>query len=618
MRWLLRSAIAVAGLGSVATAALAQPDMPAPMMPPVRTLPDEEPPASGFTSGLPVLPPAPANPMAESTAPLIPVADWVADVSAPKPAPPVTVQTGIPANQDDERPDRLPPLQPESPTVKPPAKLTGPALPASPSTGSLPSIPQAPIAPGPLAPAKPATTVQQPVGPMTKPGTPAFFPPGTAPSKPLTSAVLPPAAAAAKPVGPNTLPPVVPPAAMSATAAGAAGMTAVPCGPAPTKRLADALCDPVWHLLPQDAPVRLRGWLDGGYVYNTSNPASKFNGPYNSVDRSGEPVFNQAYVILDRALPTSGSFGAGFRVDALFGYDYFLGQSRGLELGRDGNQRWNGQNYGLAIPQAYAELGSDVWSLKLGHFYSPVGYEVLPSTGNFFYSHAYSYQFGQPITLWGGLFTTQLTRNLQVQAGVVNGWDTLVGRANNANFVGGLKYTPDSNWWWSSFSLISGQEQNNVAGLPGVPGTNGNRTRYSFLIGLTPGGPCGRWEYVFHHYYGWQENGTPQNNFARWYGIDQYLYYRVSKTVKLGTRFEWFRDEDGTRVGLNRPANPNNPPLPGNYFALTGGVNYSPTANFIVRPEVRWDFTGDTARPAFNDGKKNNQLMLGCDLIWQF
>ena len=84
-------------------------------------------------------------------------------------------------------------------------------------------------------------------------------------------------------------------------------------------------------------------------------------------------MFNQAYVTLDRPLPRSGEIGAGFRVDALFGYDYFLGQSRGFETDRDGNQRWNGQNYGLAIPQAYAELGSDVWSLKLGHFYSHVG-----------------------------------------------------------------------------------------------------------------------------------------------------------------------------------------------------------------------------------------------------
>jgi hypothetical protein len=201
---------------------------------------------------------------------------------------------------------------------------------------------------------------------------------------------------------------------------------------------------------------------------------------------------------------------------------------------------------------------------------------------------------------------------------LVNGWDALVGRANNINVLAGLKYTADSQLWWSSFALVSGQEQNNVAGLPFVSGTDGNRTRYSFLIGLTPGGLCGRWEYVFHHYYGFQENATPQMSLARWYGIDQYLYYRVANNLKLGGRFEWFRDEDGTRVGLNRPANPNNPPLPGNYFSLTGGLNYAPMANLMIRPELRWDFTSDTYRRAFNDGRKNNQLLLGCDLVWQF
>ena len=92
----------------------------------------------------------------------------------------------------------------------------------------------------------------------------------------------------------------------------------------------------------------------------------------------------------------------------------------------------------------------------------------------------------------------------------------------------------------------------------------------------------------------------------------------MSNRWKLGTRFEWFRDEDGTRVGLGRPANPNTPPLPGNYFSLTAGANYTPTANLAVRPELRWDFTSDTARPAFNDGRKNSQLLLGCDVIWKY
>ncbi|MBN9118458.1 MAG: outer membrane beta-barrel protein [Planctomycetes bacterium] len=636
MRWFLRSAVAAAGLGSAAPVALGQYESPPPMMPPVRPLPDDEPPPSGITKSLIVPAPAPALPAlpiapAAATVPLpaIPVPATapapppvppatveVSPVSPAKPAPTVAVQAAIPAyppagpqspirqtrsdESPTERPDRLPPVLPIAPPTappaappKPPAKLTENGFPLPPAGAKLPSIQVSPrVTPGASAPRTATKPVELPPFPSTSTGKPATATPAPAPIPGALAAL-----------------------ATSAAAAGAA----LPESPCPTTRVCDIGCDPVWRACPQDGPVRVRGWLDGGYVYNTSNPNSKFNGPYNSIDRNAEPMFNQAYLIVDRPLPADGSFGAGFRIDALFGYDFFLGQSRGFEVDRDFNRRWNGQYYGLAIPQAYLEAGTDRVSLKLGHFYTTVGYEMLPATGNFFYSHAYSYQFGQPFTHWGGLLTAKIGRNWEAHAGLVNGWDALVGRANNVNVLAGLKYTADSRLWWSSFALVSGQEQNNVAGLPGVIGTDGNRTRYSFLFGLTPGGLCGRWEYVFHHYYGFQENATAQMNFARWYGIDQYLYYRVSNNLKLGTRFEWFRDEDGTRVGLmNRSSNPNNPPLPGNYFSLTGGLNYAPTANVMIRPEIRWDFTSDTSRRAFDDGRKNNQLLLGCDLVWQF
>ena len=82
---------------------------------------------------------------------------------------------------------------------------------------------------------------------------------------------------------------------------------------------------------------------------------------------------------------------------------------------------------------------------------------------------------------------------------------------------------------------------------------------------------------------------------------------------------EWFRDDDGTRIGLNRPANPNKPPFPGSAFSLAVGVNWSPTANLILRPEIRSDwFVGNVARQPYDDGRKSQQFMLGFDAIWQF
>ena len=91
----------------------------------------------------------------------------------------------------------------------------------------------------------------------------------------------------------------------------------------------ESACDR-WYLFPQsDCGVNLRGWVNGGFVGNTSDPASKFNGPYNAVDRSNEPMMNQFYMIGERALPECG-WGLGGRVDLLYGEDFWLAESARL------------------------------------------------------------------------------------------------------------------------------------------------------------------------------------------------------------------------------------------------------------------------------------------------
>ena len=40
--------------------------------------------------------------------------------------------------------------------------------------------------------------------------------------------------------------------------------------------------------------------------------------------------------------------------------------------------------YGRAIPQLYAEIANGDWSVKIGHFFTLVGYEVVSAPDNFF------------------------------------------------------------------------------------------------------------------------------------------------------------------------------------------------------------------------------------------
>jgi hypothetical protein len=374
-----------------------------------------------------------------------------------------------------------------------------------------------------------------------------------------------------------------------------------------------------WFLFGEGDRGGISGWLNGGFVGNFGVPPSKFNGPYNAVDRANEAMMNQVYFIAERTLPTDGSNGIGYRTDLLYGEDFPLAMSLGWET-NPGPTDWNsGEYYGLAIPQLYAEVGNQDISLKLGHFYTIVGYEGVPAVGNFFYQKSYSYQFAGPFTHWGGLVNWNASENVEIDAGLVNGWNGLASPYSDANFLGRIRAKNDDNSFATSFAIVSGNEGNDFSPLfqPAPPLTSANRTRYSLLFEWRP---TDNTEYVFHQWLGTQAKGLANGGTALWTGIDQYLYYRVSKTWLWGARFEWFQDTDGTRVGLNRPSNPNHVPLPGNFYSLTLGPNWVPTGNFLMRPCFRWDFFGGPTGPrrAYNDGVSNQQTMLGFDMIQKF
>jgi hypothetical protein len=377
----------------------------------------------------------------------------------------------------------------------------------------------------------------------------------------------------------------------------------------------DAVCCDRWYLLPQDpCGINVHGWADVGFMGNTSSPDSRFHGPYNAVDRSNEIMLNQMYLVAEKNLFDCGC-SLGGRVDLLYGEDYFLAKSIGLEARPDGSPRWNSEYYGLAVPQAYVAMGNNNLNLQLGHFYSVVGYEGVMAPANFFYSKSYSYQFAGPFTHWGGQVNWKMNDAWTLQLGVHNGWDALDRVSDDLGFIGKVRWDSRESDVWSSFAVTTGKEYNNGGGLPIVDDFT-NRTRYSWLVSLPL--TC-RMEYVFHHWLGFQQRGALDGGQADWYGIDQYLFYKINECWKTGLRFEWFRDEEGTRVGLNRLSNPNDPPFAGNFFSLSLGVNWSPTYNFMLRPEVRYDwYDGNAAQLPFNDGADDDQFMLGLDAILLF
>ena len=368
----------------------------------------------------------------------------------------------------------------------------------------------------------------------------------------------------------------------------------------------------------------VQGWVDQGFTLNPASPENRFNTPVGFNDRSNDYQMNQLYLVMGRRPNTEGcKFDYGARVDLLYGSDYYYTTAAGLETYSNGvTQRWNTTGpraggtaalYGLAMPQLYAEFYLP-WrygtTVKVGHFNTILGYESVMAPQNFFYSHSYMMIYGEPKTHTGFLASYQYAPRLTFHAGMTRGWDSWEDPTDRAGFLGGVSWSSCDGRTNVNFAISSGDEH---------VGGESNRTVYSLVLMQQLN--C-RWTYVFQQDYGVQDNGYIDSQFtrvpARWYGISQYLFYAMSDVTSLGFRFEWFRDEENSRVLAL--------PIAGaatgkNYYEATLGINWHPSPRFTVRPEVRWDWSDVT--PARNNGMYNdfldkNQFTFATDLVFVF
>lgn len=386
----------------------------------------------------------------------------------------------------------------------------------------------------------------------------------------------------------------------------------------------------------KDHNLKLGGWLNSSISANMNgSKGDGFNGPITFNDRSGEVQLNQLYLFLQKEVNVSGDkFDIGGRIDFMFGSDAIFTQAYGNAGVNRGN--WdlniNGRDdrfYDFALPQAYAEFNLPVGSgvdVKVGHFYTIIGYEVVTAPDNFFITKPYTMQYGEPFTHTGVLANYAINDNWNVTAGAITGsntgaWDGNFDRGlGNWAFLGGATWTSDD----AATSLAATATAGHVA-----ENNNGSWNMYS-LVGKHDFTES--LHYIIQHDHGYADKviNSGANN-AEWYGINQYLIYDVNDKVSAGLRAEWFRDHDGFRVngpgrcfaaagnaGTNF-ACPNNPAYPAGsngYYAITAGMSYKPAKWLNLRPNVRYDFTDNLK--AFDNGNGRNQLLVSADVVITF
>lgn len=365
---------------------------------------------------------------------------------------------------------------------------------------------------------------------------------------------------------------------------------------------------------------KMTGSFDsGGIMFNTRNPRSHFNGPATFADRDNGQL-DEIYSAGGFAFGTDGDgWSGGLRYDLLFGSDYYFATAAGLDGRPRGNKpRWNtddGYRYGWSMPQLFGQINYDNLDFKVGHFYTPIGYESAEQSHNFFTTRSYAFQYGEPKTHTGVMFSDMITDNWTEVTGIVGGWDTFDADDRPA-LLEGITYHV-SNQGSLALTLITGDDS--TTNQPGI-GPFANRTMYS-LIGIA--NLSDRFSYVFQHDLGLQQNAATLQGraLAEWYGINQYLFYQLSDCCMIGARFEWFRDDDGFNVTGLRPGNP----LVGNFFAgnfyeTSIGLNYRCGTAWTLRPEVRYDSFSPTNRNIgsqnpFDDNTSKYQILFGIDAV---
>ncbi len=363
----------------------------------------------------------------------------------------------------------------------------------------------------------------------------------------------------------------------------------------------------------QQHRIKVGGWVEQGYTYNARKPSDHFNGPVATNDLADEYQLNQTWLFFQRAAQTNGcGWDWGGRVDLVYGTDWRFGKCLGLEDRIDSPDHF----YGMVIPQFYFEVAYNDLSVKMGHYATRFGYEMIPAPGNFFYSHSYAMCYTEPILVTGVEADYKLSDNWLVIGGFNRGWMMFEDYNEQLDFLGGLKWSSDDKETTLSYAVTTGAQD--VAG---------NNNRYAHAIVFTEQ-VSSRLLYVLQQNYGLEKNGvTATGADAQWYGLDQYLIYKLNSCWSAGLRMEWLRDADGTRVAgignwIGSDKGWQGYGFAGDFYEVSAGLNWRPHPNLVLRPELRWDWYNGPANPdgdlPFDDGTAKNQFLAAVDLIVTF
>lgn len=320
------------------------------------------------------------------------------------------------------------------------------------------------------------------------------------------------------------------------------------------------------------------GWTQVGY-HSRNNQL--FNRHADNVN------LHQAWLYAEKVADGSSGLGLGGRIDYVYGVDAQDTQAFGIANNHWDNS-WDNGIYGHAMPQLYMEAAYGDLSVKVGHFFTLIGYEVVGATGNFFYSHSYTMYNSEPFTHTGAL-ATYAGDNGTVYGGYVLGWDS--GFEDNGDaFLGGYIVDLTDNMNYNNQYVVGRFGQDEVGFMSSSILTTTLSDALTHVLWI---------DYL-------DTDGTGRTVERQTFDVNNYLLVGLTDNMTWGNRFEWYNVDKGV-YGVTDGRS--------DVYAFTTGLNYGLGSNLLFRPEVRWDWD--------KDGVVGNELgasqtTFGSDMIFTF
>lgn len=336
------------------------------------------------------------------------------------------------------------------------------------------------------------------------------------------------------------------------------------------------------NLFGEESDLDVGGWTQWGY---TNNSTGLFN---TNPDRFNN---HQSWIYLEKVADGSNGIGLGGRVDFMYGTDADDTQAFGNDPGNwDFMNGWDrGAGYGFAMPQLYAEVAAGDLSVKIGHFYTLLGYEVVTAPDNFFFSHAFTMYNSEAFTHTGAIASYAVSDDTTVYAGWTAGWDTGFDQyGGGSSFLGGFSTGLGDN---ATFTYIT---------TFGDFGVIGEGYSHSIVIDFAL---TDNLNYIFQSDVLDTNEDVLGDGGSTYHtvGINQYLIYTISEKVGVGGRAEWWQ-ANGSSV-----------------YQMTAGVNFRPMPNLIIRPEIRYQWSPHYDQfPVVADTYSFGQGIFGIDAIFTF